>query len=154
MTTLQPANFGDAPALLDIEHRSFQALLGRYQDYGTNPAMEPLEHLAQKLASPDRDYWFILEDGRRAGFISVKHLENSLCVSPIGLLPEYQGMGAGHRAMTLLEEKCPENRCWELETISQEPGLRSFYESLGYQRTRELIPVKPGMELIGYKKTK
>lgn len=154
MTTLLSVSPGDASALLNVEHQSFQALLEKYQDYETNPAMEPLDRLAQKLANPYREYWFILEDGQTAGFISVKHLEDSLCVSPIGLLPKYQGMGIGYRAMLLLEETYPENQCWELETIFQEPRLCKFYESLGYQKTGELIPVKPGMDLISYKKIK
>lgn len=154
MTTLKPAVSEDATLLLDIQQRSFRTLLEKYQDYETNPAMEPLERLQWKLADPNRDYWFILEDRQPVGFASVRHLTDTLCVSPIGLIPEYQGKGTGHEAMLLLEGRYPENQCWELETILQEPGLCRFYENLGYRRTGEPAPIKPGMDIISYKKSR
>lgn len=151
MITLKPASPGDAPALLDIQRRAFHALLEKYQDYGTNPATEPLSSIERKLR--ERDYYFIELDGRAAGLICVKHMEDSLCVTPIGLVPECRGKGLGHEAMALLENQYPENRRWELATILQEPGLCRFYESLGYRRTGEQRPIKPGMDSIGYEKT-
>lgn len=148
--TLKPAGPGDAPALLDIQRRVFHALLEKYRDYGTNPAMEPLPSIERKLR--ERDYYFIELDGRAAGFIGVKRMEDSLCITPIGVLPECQGKGIGHGAVELLERLYPGCRRWTLATILQEPGLCRFYESLGYRRTGELRPVQPGMDTVGYEK--
>lgn len=150
MIRLKPAGPGDAPALLDIQRRAFRALLEKYRDYGTNPAMEPLPSIERKLR--ERDYYFIELDGRAVGFICVKSMEDSLRITPVGLVPECQGKGLGHEAMALLENQYPENRRWELGTILQEPGLCRFYESLGYRRTGEQRPIKPGMDEIGYEK--
>ncbi|MCI9552685.1 MAG: GNAT family N-acetyltransferase [Acutalibacter sp.] len=145
---LKQAGTGDAAALLDIQRRCFAALLEKYQDYDTNPAMEPLESIRRKIS--ERDYYFILEDGKILGFACVRRWEEVCRVSPIGVLPEYQGRGVGHRAMRLLEERYPDIFCWELDTILQEPGLCRFYESLGYRRTGGSHEIKPGMDIIDF----
>lgn len=150
MVTLKPAGMEDAGALLALQRQAFQALLEKYQDYGTNPAMEPMSTLERKLS--ERDYYFILLDGKTAGYAGVKNDGDSLHITPIGLLPEYQGKGIGHQAMTLLEGRYPQNRRWSLGTILQEPGLCRFYESLGYRRTGKTVPIQPGMDEVGYEK--
>lgn len=150
MVTLRPAAVEDAGALLALQKQAFRALLEKYQDYGTNPAMEPLPSLRRKLL--ERDYYFILLNGREVGLIGVRQGEDSLHISPIGLLPECQGRGIGHAAMALLESLYPENRRWTLGTILQEPGLCRFYEGLGYRRTGGMSPIQPGMDEIGYEK--
>lgn len=150
MVTLKPAGTEDAGALLALQKQAFQALLEKYQDYGTNPAMEPLSVLERKLR--EREYYFILLDGRAVGYAGVKHAGDSLYITPIGLLPEYQGRGIGHKAMALLEGRYPENRRWGLGTILQEPGLCGFYESVGYRRTGEMTNIQPGMDEVGYEK--
>ncbi len=150
MITLRPAAVEDAGALLALQKQAFRALLVKYQDYDSNPAMEPLPSLIRKLS--ERDYYFILLNGREVGMIGVRHDEDCLHISPIGLLPDCQGRGIGHAAMALLEGIYPENRRWTLGTILQEPGLCRFYEGLGYRRTGELSPIQPGMDEIGYEK--
>lgn len=152
LTVLKPAGPGDALALLDIHRKAFAALLEKYQDYETNPALMTLEGLQQRISCGQRDYWFVLEDGRQAGFICVKRLENACRVSPIGLLPKCQGKGIGRRAMLLLEKEYPETRRWVLGTILQEPGLCSFYESLGYEADGNIWEIKQGMNEVGYEK--
>lgn len=150
MVTLKPAGLEDAETLLAVQKQAFNALLEKYQDYDTNPAMEPLATLKRKLS--ERDYYLILLDGRKVGYIGVRRGEDSLVITPIGLLPECQGKGVGHKAMLLLEELYPENRRWSLGTILQEPGLCRFYESLGYRRTGEVTNIRPGMDEVGYEK--
>lgn len=150
MVTLEPAGIEDAEALLALQKQAFRALLEKYRDYGTNPAMEPLSTMKRKLS--ERDYCFILQDGKAVGYIGVKHAEDSLHITPIGLLPEYQGKGIGRQAMAILEGRYPENRRWSLGTILQEPSLCRFYESLGYRRTGEMTHIQPGMDEVGYEK--
>lgn len=150
MVTLKPAGLEDAEALLAVQKLAFNALLEKYQDYDTNPAMELLLNLRRKLS--ERDYYFILLDGREVGYVGVKHTESALHITPIGIMPECQGRGVGHKAMLLLEELYPENQRWSLGTILQEPGLCRFYESLGYRRTGEVTNIRPGMDEVGYEK--
>ena len=150
MVTLKPAGLEDAEALLDLQKKAFRALVEKYRDYSTNPAMEPLTTLKRKLS--ERDYYFILLDGRNVGYIGVRHGEGALVITPIGLLPEYQGRGIGRRALAILEELYPDNRRWSLGTIMQEEGLCRFYESAGYRRTGEVTHIQPGMDEVGYEK--
>ena len=150
MVTLRPAGLEDAGALLALQKQAFRALLEKYKDYGTNPAMEPLSTMRRKLS--ERDYYFILSDGREAGFIGVRRDGDSLHITPIGLLPEYQGRGIGHEALALVEKLYPEDRRWTLGTILQEPGLCRFYESAGYRRTGEVTNIQDGMDEVGYEK--
>lgn len=150
MVTLKPAGMEDAEALLDLQKQAFNALLEKYRDYDTNPAMEPLSTLRRKLS--ERDYYFIQQDGRNVGYIGVRRGDEALVITPIGLLPGCQGKGIGHKAMLLLEGLYPNNRRWTLGTILQEQGLCRFYESLGYRRTGEVTNIKPGMDEAGYEK--
>lgn len=150
MVTLKAAGMEDAEALLALQKQAFSPLLEKYRDYSTNPAMEPLSTLKRKLA--ERDYYFILLDGREVGYAGVKRTEDSMHITPIGVLPGCQGKGIGHRALELLEGLYPEAQRWSLGTILQEPGLCRFYESAGYRRTGEQTPIKPGMDEVGYEK--
>ncbi|MDE6837634.1 MAG: GNAT family N-acetyltransferase [Acutalibacter sp.] len=152
MIMLVPAKLEDAPALLDIQRRAFGALLEKYQDFDTNPAAEPLEKIQWRLNSPERDYWLIQAEGQPVGLACVRQSEKGRCVSPIGLLPEWQGKGVGRQVMALLEKSYPDDCYWELSTIFQEPGLCRFYESLGYKRTGSETQVLPHMTVVGYEK--
>ncbi len=150
MVTLQKSM--DAEALQELQKRSFGALLAKYLDYETNPAMESLEALRRKLAEPGREYYLIKEGESIAGFACIKQAENSLWVTPIGLLPEHQGRGLGKEAMRALEALYANASIWELMTIAEEPNLCRFYEKLGYSRTGKTSVVKPGMNLVHYSK--
>lgn len=152
LITLTPAGPEDAPALLEIQRRAFAALLEKYRDYDTNPAAEPLEKVRRRLHSPERDYWFILAEDRPVGLACVRQAGNGRCISPIGLLPEWQGRGLGRQAMRSLEAHYPNASHWELATILQEPGLCHFYESQGYHRTGEETHLRTGMTIVGFVK--
>lgn len=152
MVSLERAGPGEATALLELQRQAFAALLEKYQDYDTNLAAESLEWMQWRLDDPERDCWFILSDGQRAGLACVKSVDNGRSTSPIGLVPEFQGKGVGREAMVLLEAEYPNTRRWELGTILQEPGLCRFYESLGYCSLGIWRQLKPGMDLIGYEK--
>ena len=95
MVRLERAGPGDAAALLKIQRQAFAALLEKYQDYDTNPAAESLEWMQWRLDNPERDCWFILANGKRVGLVCTKPVENGRSISPIGLVPEFQGQGIG-----------------------------------------------------------
>lgn len=142
----------DAAVILDIQRQAFAALLEKYRDYDTNPAVESLELVQWRLDSPERDFWFILNEGQRVGMICIKEITNGRSISRICLLPEFQGKGMGHTAVAMLESKYPKTRRWELDTILQEHPLCRFYESLGYRSLGIQGQIKPGMDLVGYEK--
>lgn len=150
MVTLQKTQ--DATVLLDLQKRSFGRLLAKYLDYTTNPAMESVDRLQQKLADPERAYYLIQEDGEAVGFACIKRVGEALWVTPIGLLPEHCGRGLGTKAMKALEALYSHVTVWELQTIQEEAALCRFYEKLGYRSTGKTSIVKPGMNLVHYRK--
>ena len=54
------ATVGDAAQLWEMQVKSFQALLDKYQDYETSPASEPLEKMIHRLNQKETFYYFIV----------------------------------------------------------------------------------------------
>ena len=89
------------------------------------------------------------------GVIRIVKRSNTICrVSPIFILPEYQGNGFAQIAMLSAEKMYPDAKLWQLDTILQEGKLCHLYEKLGYHRTGEVEMVQPGMDIVYYEKQK
>ncbi len=135
-----------------MQVRAFHELLEKYRDYDTNPAAEPVGKITGRMQAPNSCYYFLVDGGEAVGFMRVQNLGASCRVSPIGILPEYQGRGYAQQAMLLAEKLYPQASLWELDTIGEEAKLCHLYEKLGYRRTGRLKEIKPGMTLVDYKK--
>ena len=133
--SLSRAALQDAPALFQMQKQAFLPLLLKYKDYTTNPAAELLQRTEERLQGKNTDYYFILLDGKQIGGIRVCVFPTYCRVSPIFILPQYQNNGYARQAMLIAEQKYPNIRRWELETIGEEDHLCRFYEKLGYRRT-------------------
>ncbi len=138
--------------LYSMQKRAFQELLEKYQDYATNPAAEPPERTRKKLEEDNTDYYVILLGKKEIGGIRVWHSEGVCRISPLYLLPEYQGRGYAQKAICLAEQNYPKKTCWKLETIQEEAKLCHLYEKLGYRKTGQKSKVQPGFTLIEYEK--
>lgn len=69
-------------------------LLERYQDFDTSPANEPIGKIIDRINQPFTDYYIISDEGISIGGIRIVRKENKRYrVSPIFILPEYQGKG-------------------------------------------------------------
>jgi len=151
--SLVEADLKDCQQILDMQIESFKSLLQKYQDYDTNPAAESLEHIQHRMAQNFTDYYFIHLNDQKIGVIRVVAAENDVFkISPIFILPEFQGKGYAKQAILKMEMRYPNARKWELATIKQEVGLCRFYESLGYKVTGRKTPIKTDMTIIGYSK--
>ncbi len=72
-------------------------------------------------------------------------------ISPIFVLPAFQGQGIAQRVIQMCEEiHGAEN--WELDTILQEPKNCHLYEKMGYRRTGEIKKINDRLTLVFYKK--
>lgn len=152
MVTLQKASMEDATAIHAMQVRAFQSLLERYRDYGTNPAAEPLGKTVARLQDSSSCFYFILAGSTIVGAMRVQDKGSSCRVSPLFILPEYQGRGYAQQAMMQAESLYTQALRWELETIQEEPMLCHLYEKLGYRRTGTAAQVQPGMTIVGYEK--
>ena len=152
MITLKKAERKDCPLLYQLQVTSFLPLLEKYRDYETNPAAESLDRIQQRFAQPYSDYYLILESERVVGMLRVCNHGERCRLSPICILPEYQGRGYATQAIRNMEQCYPQAKFWELDTILQEKNLCRLYEKLGYVCTGEHHRIQEGMDLVFYRK--
>lgn len=147
------ATIEDAQQLQEMQVKSFQKLLDKYQDYDTSPANEPLEKMITRLDQKDTFYYFICMDEVKVGAIRVidSHTEKNKRISPLYILPEYQNRGIAQIAMKLCEQKHGCER-WELDTILQEERNCHLYEKMGYRRTGKTEKINDKLTLVFYEK--
>ncbi len=150
--SLERAQFHDCPEIHELQVKSFQALLDKYQDYDTSPAAEGLERIEARYRQQFTTYWFITLGGNRIGGLRVCDYGAVCRLSPIFILPEHQGRGYAQRAMKLAEGQYPNAIRWELDTIAQEAKLCHLYEKQGYCPTGKRETIKPGMDIVFYAK--
>lgn len=138
--------------LFQMRRKAFLPVLERYHDFDTNPASESWEDF-QRYFRENSDNYFIQLGEIPVGVLRVVRLSEDSCrLSPISILPEYQGKGYAQQALLIVETLYPLAKSWSLDTIKQEPKLVHLYEKFGYRRTGEEIPIKEGMTLVVYQK--
>jgi ribosomal protein S18 acetylase RimI-like enzyme len=152
MITLKKAGRADLMEIHRIQVASFQALLDKYQDYGTNPAAERFERILERFQEKTTDYYLICLNEQNIGMVRVCDFGTMCRVSPIGILPEFQGRGFAQQVMVLLENRYLGAEKWTLDTIRQEQKLCYLYEKLGYVATGKQETIQPGMDIVFYEK--
>lgn len=148
------AGVDDADEIHAMQVEAFRELLEKYQDYDTNPANESMEKVAERLGQEFTFYYFICVGQRKVGAVRVvdrKEAGENKRISPIFVLPEFQGKGIAQRAIRLCEEMHGKEN-WELDTILQEPGNCHLYEKMGYGRTGRQKKVNEKLTLVFYEK--
>ena len=151
---LKRATLSDAEALLRMQVAAFSPLLEKYRDFETSPAREDVEKMRRRVSEPWSRFYFILDGGKAVGGIRVVLPGNPTPrkrVSPLFILPEYQGRGFGRQVIAEAERLHGADN-WSLGTILEEPRNCRFYEKLGYRRTGDSTPINERMTIIGYEK--
>lgn len=152
MLELRMTNRSDCPRIHAIQVKAFAPLLEKYLDFDTNPAAESVERIYQRYEQPFTDYYFIERNGTQIGMLRVCDFGETCRLSPICILPEYQGYGYAQQAINIMEKRYPAAKRWELDTILQETKLCYLYEKLGYKKTGKFEKIKDGMDLVFYAK--
>lgn len=151
--TLENAAESDAPKIFNMQFEAFTPLLEKYQDHDTNPGNETVNCVIQRINNPKGHFLKILADGVLAGAINIVEKEElGYWVSPLFILPEFQGKGLAQKAMILAEEQFPEAESWNLSTILEERGNCYLYEKLGYRKTGLSQKLNDKTTLVYYKK--
>lgn len=149
------ANFADAKKIHDMQVAAFGELLNRYRDFDTNPASESVEKVEARLKQ-DFTYYFICVGSRKAGAVRVvdkKETGTNKRISPIFVLPEFQGQGIAQKAIRLCEE-LHDAEGWELDSILQESKNCYLYEKMGYRRTGRTRVINERLTLVSYEKSR
>lgn len=148
------ANVDDAEELHAMQVRAFRELLEKYQDFDTSPASEGVEKVEGLLKQEFTYFYFICVGAQKAGAVGMadrKETGKNKRISPIFLLPEFQGQGIGQKEIRLCEEIHGEED-WELDTILQELKNCYLYEKMGYRQTGKKEVVNERLTLVFYKK--
>lgn len=152
--TLLRANIDDAEELHAMQTESFKELLDKYQDFDTSPANESIEKVAVLLKQDFTYYYFICIGLQKTGAIRIidkKEDGKPKRISPLFILPEFQGRGIAQKAIRLCEE-IHGSAEWELETILQEPKNCHLYEKMGYRQTGKTKVINERLTLVFYEK--
>ena len=148
------AKIGDAEELHVMQIESFRELLEKYQDFDTNPANESVEKIETRLKQDFTYFYFICIGLQKVGAVRIvdkKEAGKNKRISPIFILPEFQGQGIAQKAIRLCEE-IHGNEEWELETILQEQKNCHLYEKMGYRKTGKTKIVNEKLTLVFYEK--
>ncbi|MDE7416485.1 MAG: GNAT family N-acetyltransferase [Lachnospiraceae bacterium] len=148
------AKISDAKELHAMQIKAFKELLEKYQDYNTNPANEGVEKVEARLKQDFTFYYFICVGQQKVGAIRIvdkKEAGKNKRISPIFILPEFQGRGIAQEAIRLCEEMHG-NENWELDTILQESKNCYLYEKMGYRQTGRTEVINERLTLIFYEK--
>jgi GNAT superfamily N-acetyltransferase len=150
---LEKAKNADAQMIFDMQMKAFMPLLNKYKDYDTNPANETIERVIERINDRNGRFFKILVDNIFVGAICVLWKEEvQFWISPMFILPKYQGKGIAQKCITLVEEMFPQASSWELATILEEERNCYLYEKLGYIKTGISKEINERTTLIFYKK--
>lgn len=148
------ANIGDVKELHAMQVKAFKELLEKYQDFNTSPANENMEKVEARLKQDFTFYYFICIGQQKVGAIRIvdkKETAKNKRISPIFILPEFQGKGAAQKAIRLCEEVHGSEN-WELSTILQESKNCHLYEKMGYRQTGKTEVINERLTLVFYEK--
>ncbi|MEN2767426.1 GNAT family N-acetyltransferase [Ornithinibacillus xuwenensis] len=149
---LEKAIITDAVELLKMQTQAFTPLLEKYQDYHTSPANETIDRVTERITNPEGAFYKILLEGLMVGAICVTSKKEYMWISPMFILPEFQGQGIAQKAIKLAEEKHPDFKRWELATIQEEERNCYLYEKMGYVKMGIAKEINERATLIYYQK--
>ena len=152
--TLSRANMDDVEELHAMQVRAFKELLEKYQNFDTNPGNESVEKVGARLQQDFTFFYFICIGQQKVGAVRVvdqKESGKNKRISPIFILPEFQGKGIAQEAIRLCEEAHGSEN-WELDTILEESRNCYLYEKMGYRRTGRTEVINERLTLVFYEK--
>lgn len=151
--TLTRAFESDCILIHKMQQDAFKPLLEKYKDYETNPGAESLLRIKQRMEQSFSDYYFIQLNSHIIGAVRIaRDVKDTGRISPMFILPEYQGKGYAQQAMKQIELFYPDVNTWELDTIKQEQKLCHLYEKMGYRAAGKEVEIQEGMTIIYYVK--
>ena len=151
--SLEKAVESDAKVILDIQTKAFMPLLKKYKDYETSPANESIDRVIARINNPNGALYKILSNDILVGAICIyRKEETQFWISPMFILPEYQGKGIAQKALSLVEEMFSEAITWELKTILEERRNCHLYEKMGYVLIEGKSHLNENTTLVHYKK--
>lgn len=141
----------DTETILVMYKAAFKQLFMKYHDVNTSPYLEQKSNLVKKMRDPRSTYYYIKTSKHVVGLVRVIVSDSGqeARISPLSILPEFQGNGFGRSTLLQLEGLYSRVKIWSVDTIVQEQHLLAFYTHCGYQTTHESVyHIQPGMDLV------
>jgi len=156
MLSVRKVSSESAEIVHAIQKKSFESLLDKYKDYDTNPAMETMDRIREKMEHPSTTSYIFQLNDVNVGWVRVTELEGkTFKISALCVLPEYRDRGIAQDALTKIEGYHSDAAKWVLSTILEEKGNCHLYEKLGYiQNKGDLLIINEKMTLVFYEKMK
>jgi GNAT superfamily N-acetyltransferase len=149
VVTFERATVEDAEMLVEVQRLSFKEEAERYGEcppYDETPA-DLVDLIANAIV------YKIAVDGACVGNIIVRSRDDgSYYLRTVSVIPAFQNLGIGSRAMAFLEAEFPDATAWHLITPAGSIRNRRFYEKHGYHQVNEIYR-SPRLTLIEYEKT-
>lgn len=143
------ANIDDCIEIQRMQSLAFLELFEKYHDYKTSPAVETVGKVKSKMMQNGSDYYFIVNDAcEKVGVVRVVACEDKRRISPVFILPKYQGRGYATQAVYEAEKLYSSAKIWQVDTIKQERKLCDLYQRLGYSPTGKEESIQDNMTII------
>ncbi|TFB22857.1 N-acetyltransferase [Filobacillus milosensis] len=150
---LKKATNKDANIIFDIQIKAFKPLLKKYKDCSTNPANEDINRVYDRINNPSGGFYKIILESKIVGAICVQSTGDfQYWISPMFILPEFQGKGLAQVSIKLLEDMVQEANSWHLATLLEEKGNCYLYEKLGFRKTSVIKRINDRSTLVYYRK--
>ena len=149
----------DAQLLHKLQVEAFLPLYEKYHDDDMSPAKESLERVREKIEENNSEFYLIYFEKEAVGGIRIRHhhkgvkVEHVSWISPLFVIPSFQGRGIAQRAIHKVFSLYPETLTWKLDTIKQESGNCHLYEKCGFVRTGKEHKINTQMTLVDYEKS-
>lgn len=133
------ASVEDTQKLIDVQNKSF------YDDFikhggclAYNEPLETMESLIQNAI-----VYKILKNNEIIGDIIVRRRDNNVYyLRVISVIPEFQNMGIGQKAIKHIESDNSDAVLWELITSPDSYRNHHFYEKMGYVKADEDVYIE------------
>lgn len=141
----------DLDEFTDIAINSFTDDKNTYGDY---PPLIDINK--RKLRFIDKGYTYkIVNNNKIIGGAVI--FGNKNCIYTLGAIfidPTFQNQGIGQQVISMIEDKFPDAKKWNLDTPYLSFRNHHFYEKMGYIKVGEVIPDKnKDFKLFLYEKT-
>ncbi|MCQ2974138.1 MAG: GNAT family N-acetyltransferase [Bacteroidales bacterium] len=125
------ANIQDVPELLELQYKAFEGVANALNWENCPNLMQTLDEAYSEFNNY-KTYKILSDNNKIIASVRGDIIENSLHISRLMVLPEYQGKGLGTLLLRNIENDMPHYRAW-LNTCKQLKGNVYLYTREGYK---------------------
>jgi len=134
--TFEGACVNDTQSIIDNRDLAFYNDFIKYGEYQRHNDAYDL----MKLSIEANFVFKIIADGKLVGDISVSNQgDGKYHLGCLNIIPEYENLGIGQKAMLFIDEHFSDAEIWFVETPSDNNKNQHFYKKCGFIVTHEFV---------------